>query len=59
MRSLRRNNGDLNGSGPLEAENIHGRRGSDVLPGIQLQTSRGGEISVVGGDVSDREHVEA
>ena len=45
-------NGDVNGSGPFEAENI------GVPPVIQLQTSWSGEISLVGA-VHHREHVEA
>jgi len=45
-------NGDVNGSGPFEAEDI------GVPPVIQLQTSWSGEISLVG-VVHHREHVEA
>ena len=39
--------GDINGSGPLEAENIRGH-GGDFLPGIELQTSWSSKVSLVG-----------
>ena len=49
--------GDINGSGPLEAENIRGH-GGDFLPGIELQTSWSGKIPLVGLG-ADREYIEA
>ena len=49
--------GDVNGSGPLEAENIRGH-GGGLLPGIELQTSWRGKIPLVGLG-ADREYIEA
>lgn len=49
--------GDINGGGPLEAENIRGH-GGGLLPGIELQTSWSGKIPFVGLG-ADREYIEA